>query len=314
MQKKISKFKYMFKHGTVFRAVYKKLIPQNRIDFKSKKDLEVFAGHDALGYWPNLDDPQTFNEKVMWLKLNYRNSLWEKCADKFAMKSFLKENGFGHLAPEVLGGPWHSSAEIDLNALPKKFVLKTNHDCGSVFFCDKSKTDFQPIFKKLDESLYKKYSDNNNEWDYENIKPVIFAEEFLVPAEGEDLCDYKFFCMNHDPKFLFVASNRSKDVHINFKTLDYQDIPLEYVYPPNKKLGNTKPKFYDDALNAAKIICQFFDFVRIDFYLTIEGPKIGEFTFFPHSGHGRFFPKKYDYEFGKMLNLSFAAKNHSKNG
>ena len=43
------------------------------------------------GYKLNLDNPQTFNEKIQWLKLYYRNPLMTKCADKVGVREYIKE-------------------------------------------------------------------------------------------------------------------------------------------------------------------------------------------------------------------------------
>jgi len=38
-----------------------------------------------------LDPPVDFNEKLQWLKLHYRNPLMVTCADKWAVREFIKE-------------------------------------------------------------------------------------------------------------------------------------------------------------------------------------------------------------------------------
>ena len=44
-----------------------------------------------VGYPLNLEEPKTFNEKIMWLKLYYQNPLITKCSDKYAVKDYVKE-------------------------------------------------------------------------------------------------------------------------------------------------------------------------------------------------------------------------------
>ena len=118
--------------------------------------------------------------------------------------------------------------------------------------------------------------------------------------------DFKFFVSEGKPIFLFVASNRSKDVRFNIKDFDYNDIPCEYIYPKNKRLAKNKPPFFDEMAKTALEIGKLFDFVRIDFYSTVSGPKVGELTFFSQSGRGVFCPRKYDRYFGDKLDITFA--------
>lgn len=39
----------------------------------------------------DLDNPQTFNEKLQWLKLYYRNPLYTKLVDKYEVKQYISE-------------------------------------------------------------------------------------------------------------------------------------------------------------------------------------------------------------------------------
>lgn len=283
----------------------------SRRHFKNSMDSEIALGQYFLGYTPNLNEPSSLNEKLVWLKFNYTNDLWRKCADKVLVKEFLEEIGLARFVVKTLGGPYKRTSEIDLNCLPDKFVLKTNHDSGTIFVCDKRKTNFKDVFEKLDYSASAKYSqrENNGEWVYDQIDPVIFAEELLEPSQGDDLCDYKFFCFNGVPKFLYVISNRNNDERLNLKTLDYSDIPCLHAMLKNKNLPRNPPPGFEEMKQAASIIAPHFGFVRVDFFSTKQGPKIGELTFFPTSGHGIFYPRKFDYEFGSYLDLSFA-KNY----
>ena len=270
-------------------------------------EREIRMAEVSLGRVPDLKDPKSLTEKIMWLKLYYRNDLWRRCADKLEVKNFLSEIGLSKYVPKVYG-VYKSSCDIDLSKLPHRFVLKTNHDCGSVFICQQGKTDFETVFEKLDESLKSKYSQRggNNEWVYDSIKPMLFAEEVLEPSSGTDLRDYKFYCFNGTPKFLNVVSDRNVDVRFNLKDMDYKDIDCLYAKLKNKKLSKNPPIGFDEMKRVASAVAKHFGFVRVDFYSTKTGPKIGELTFFPSSGQGAFYPRKYDYEFGSYLDLSFA--------
>ena len=80
--------------------------------------------------WPNLDKPQTFNEKLNWLKLHARHSLYTSLADKYEVKQYVSEKiGSEKVVP--LLGVWNRFDEINFDELPNQFVLKCTHDSGS---------------------------------------------------------------------------------------------------------------------------------------------------------------------------------------
>ena len=83
---------------------------------------------------PNLRKPRTFNEKLQWLKLYDRRDIYTTMVDKHLVKQYVADViGEEYLIPTL--GVWDEPEEIDFDALPEKFVLKWNHDSGSVLIC-----------------------------------------------------------------------------------------------------------------------------------------------------------------------------------
>ena len=254
-----------------------------------------------FGYRFDCRYPKTFNEYTCWLKYFYRNKEWERCADKLGSKEFLIEHGYEKYVIKTLG-IYKNSSEIDLSKLPDRFVLKTNHDSGSVYICDKKETNFEEVFKELDESLQHVYSESNDEWVYQNTKPVIFAEEIIQPRVGNKIIDYKFFGFNGKFGWGFTGQNRLKDARFTVFEDDFKHPKVEYIHiNPEKEDYPPKPDSFDEMVKVTEEISKILDFVRVDFYDTTEGPKIGELTFFSHSGLGIFTRKKYDYKYGEFF-------------
>lgn len=82
-----------------------------------------------MGYPLDLNNPQTFNAKLQWLKLFDRKPLYTTMVDKYAVRDYIaKTIGEEYLIP--LLGVWDSPEDIDFDALPNQFVLKCNHDSG----------------------------------------------------------------------------------------------------------------------------------------------------------------------------------------
>jgi hypothetical protein len=100
-------------------------------------------------------------------------------------------------------GAWNSYEEIDFNALPDQFVLKTNHDRGAVIVClEKKKLNHDLAQKKINKALSINYYYKSREYPYKNLKPHIIAEEYIHDSEHIELTDYKIFCFHGDPYYI----------------------------------------------------------------------------------------------------------------
>ena len=298
MVKKTSKVLFQIKNKTLFKSIYSYFFKKNKIINDEISQNE--AAKYVFNYKYDCRKPRTFNEYLGWLKFNYSNDLWKKCADKLGAKQFLFDINYSKYVPKTLM-IYRDSSEIDLSLLPDRFVLKTNHDSGSVCMCNKNNTDFKTVFSKLDASLRRRYN-SNGEWVYSDIQPVIFAEEILEPTVGTDLIDYKFFVYNGKFQWGFTCQNRNTDCRfvIFEKNFEIQDV--DYIYRrPNKKNFPIKPIHFDEMVEIAEKIGKYFLFVRIDFYETKKGLMIGELTFFSQSGLGPFTSYKFDLKYGKLF-------------
>ena len=156
----------------------------------------------------NLKNPQTFNEKLQWLKLYDRNPLYTTMVDKYKVKEYVANIiGKEYIIPTL--AVYNNVEDIDFDRLPNQFVLKCNHDSGGLVICkDKSKLDKKGAIKKLSKALKNNFYYNGREWPYKNVKPCVIAEQYMEDSETEELRDYKFFCFNGDVKILFVALGR----------------------------------------------------------------------------------------------------------
>ena len=257
-----------------------------------------------LGYELNLENPQTFNEKIQWLKCYYRDPLMGVCADKVAVREFIKEIiGEEYLTP--IYGVYNTPEEINFNLLPDSFVLKTNHASGQVIVCkDKSKIDFQKIKQQLNKWLRYNYYYLSGEWVYRNIKPKVICEKLL----GSSVNDYKFYCFNGEPQILLVCSERANGVKMNHYDMQLEELEL---HRNEKECGKPQlPKNFELMKSMVRLLANSFPFVRVDLY-EVEGKiYFGEMTFFPASGTAKYEPIEWDYKLGEMLNLNYCKKNY----
>lgn len=260
-----------------------------------------------MGYWPNLNHPKTFSEKLQWLKLYNRRPEYTIMVDKYTVKEYVSSIiGDEYIIPNL--GVWNRPEDIEWDKLPEKFVLKTTHSGGNtgVIICkDKAKLDRQSTAAKLKESLKSNIYKQLREWPYKNVKPRIIAEKYIEPQpELQDLPDYKFFCFNGNPKYCQVISGRGSKMCIDFFDADWNHQPFHE--PKNYPFANPqplKPKHFDEMWNLASRLAEGKPFSRIDFYEVGNDVLFGEITFFPTSGMGGFNPSKYDEVLGSMIIL-----------
>ena len=265
---------------------------------KGDKKYLIDLGRVELGYKMNLDKPQTLNEKLNWYKLNYKNDLMVECVDKVKVYEYVKKCGLEHILIKRYG-VYDRVKDIDLSKLPDQFVLKNNSDSGGVLICLNKESFFEKALK-IEEKMKIDYSADLLEWPYKSIEKKLLIEELIKTKDGCAPKDYKFFCFNGEPRFLFVASERDKEVKFDFFDLEWNHIPVKQGHlNSNKKIE--KPSKLKEMLNICRILSKDFPHVRVDLYYENDKIYFGELTFFHFSGLTSFYPKKYDYIFGKYF-------------
>jgi hypothetical protein len=138
----------------------------------------------AFGKYPDLENPVTYNEKLQWLKVHWYDPLAERCADKYAMRSYIEEKvGKGYL-PE-LHGVWDKVEDIDFDKLPDKFVFKSTHASGHVVICrDKSKLNRRIACWTMAGWLKLDFFAFGGEWVYKNVPRRIICEELIESKQN----------------------------------------------------------------------------------------------------------------------------------
>ncbi len=258
-----------------------------------------------FGEFVNFSDPQTYNEKLQWLKLYNRNPFYNIIVDKYRVKDYVaKVIGEEHVIK--LLGVWSHFDEIDFDKLPDQFVLKCNHDCGGLVIC-KDKSKFDKVFAKkiLERHLKNNYYWEHREWPYKDVKSLIFAEEYMVDESGYELKDYKWFCFNGEPKALFIAQDRDnpdEETKFDFYDMEFNHLPIKNGHP-NANVVKEKPAGFETMKVLASKLSKDIPHVRVDFYNINGNIYFGEMTLFHWSGFVKFEPKEWDYTFGSWIQL-----------
>lgn len=259
--------------------------------------------YNAFNKELNLANPVTFNEKLNWMKINYQNENARICADKYEVRKYLEERGYGWLLNDLLG-VYEIVEDIDISKLPQRFVLKGTHGSGwNLIVKDKDKVNWIAWKFVMKSWLKQNFYYYGREWVYKSMKPRIICEKYLEDKNGE-LLDYKVYCFNGQPKFIQVDVDRFTNHTANYYDPEWNIMPFQYD-DENSGRVIKRPKNLEEMIKISKDLSIDFPHVRVDFYEVDGRLYFGELTFFTASGTGIFNPEKYDEIIGSWLELNY---------
>lgn len=294
------------------RSTFMAAIIQNFFGWLPDKTYLQLLYRFKMGHRLDLNHPKTFTEKIQWLKLYNRRPEYTLMVDKYAVKKYVADIiGEKYIIPTL--GVWNKPEDIDWDALPNEFVLKTTHGGGSggVVICKDKKTfDRNKAILTLRDSMDSDIYRSLREWPYKDVKRRVFAEKYMVPKDMinnpiYDLSDYKFFCFNGEPKYCQVIRNRHSKESIDFYDMNWRHQEFVGLNPIASNGINPVPRplLLDEMICICHKLSENMKFVRIDMYVIDNRIYFGEITFYPASGIGLFNPDKWNTELGNLINL-----------
>lgn len=253
----------------------------------------------------NLSNPETFSEKLQYLKLHYRNPLLELCADKYYCREYVASCGFENILKEVYY-VCNDVKEIDLAKLPQKSFVRWNHMSGGNFIFDKKNSKKnKEVIELL--SVYQKFDwyYHGREWQYHHIQPKLLFEEYLSNEDGSLLRDYKFYCFNGEVKYYMVSFGEFEHKHVNHK-FDKNHQSIDKFFKQNETISASKinlPFNIGEMLQIAEVLSKPFPHVRVDMYNLNGRIVFGEMTFFSNGGFVNIESNDFDKKIGSWINI-----------
>lgn len=254
-----------------------------------------------LGVLPDLINPQGYNDKVNWLKIHDQMPEHVICCDKLRAREYVADRIGRNCLLEVYQRA-RSVGQIDFNTLPERYVLKTNHDSGSVYIVCDEKT-LRQATNRIRKSIKQSHGLVQGEWAYAHIPPQVFAEELMLGPTT----DYKFHCCSGEIRWVQIVVDRaSPQPRETIVDEDYAPLPFHFNY---KNLLETEPPAQPAAWNRMKLtartLSQSFRYVRVDLYAYGNRPVFGELTFWPLGGLCK---TKDEGAFGRLLDFDTTYK------
>jgi len=189
--------------------------------------------------------------------------------------------------------------KIPFDKLPKRYVLKPTHYASAlgVFLMNDGinaftgkRTSNTEIIKVSQKYLSMHIAKHLNEWATSKIPRRIIVEEYLPDMNGQFTIpmDYKCFtfhgrvCMVRVDYDRLLKTQSNDYYNRDFELIDYDGIKSKYR---RRYYRGPKPLHWDKMIEyAEKLGSDFGDFLRVDMYITPDGPVFGEFTLYPGSG------------------------------
>lgn len=248
----------------------------------------------------NLDNPITFNEKLNWMKLYRHDDSYTKMADKYAVKEIVSSLiGSQYVVNNY--GVYDRWDDIDIDSLPGQFVIKCTHDSGGAFICrDIAAFDWEKCKEAIERNLKCNFYYWYREWPYKNIKPRIIVDALLDDHTGKELQDYKFWCFNGKPTYMYITI-KGKNVYENFYDMDFNPIDINHMFPRHTPEFD-KPTNFELMKDLAAKLSKGIPFVRVDFFDVNGKVYFGEFTFYDWGGM-RPFKGDWDIKLGELIEL-----------
>ena len=263
---------------------------------------------EKVGHTIDWDDPKAYTEKMQVEKLFHLYPQKAQLTDKYAVRAWVAEKiGAEYLVPLCGKGVYEHAADIDFDALPNAFVLKSNAGSGdAIIVRDKSKLtgkDIRRIRARMEYQLHYCYAWVAYEMHYKDIKPKLLTEQFLDSGET-DLPDYKFLCFDGKPLYCWVDVGRYHKHKRNVYDLDWNLQDWNQRHYGNYEGTLEKPKNFDRMIELATTLCEGFSHVRVDFYNVDGRIYFGEMTFTNGSGFEPIVPYEADLRLGARWNLN----------
>lgn len=256
---------------------------------------------ERQGRVPNLENPQTYTEKVNANKIYMATDKCTLLADKYLVKGYIeKEIGKQYVVP--LLGVWDNAEKINYDLLPDKFVLKVNHASGrNIIVKNKNELNIEETNNKLNKWLSENYGYVGFSLQYRDIVPKIICEAYLEGL-AETVYDYQFFCFHGKPKYIWcINGSHQAGCRASFYDLDWNMQPFSFGYPRDDKEA-PRPSRLNEMIEISKRLSKDFAHARVDLYEMPDGRLLfGEMTFQTWGGFRRLYPPQYDYELGKLL-------------
>jgi hypothetical protein len=269
----------------------------------------------AMGAKLRLDPPVTFSEHLIHRILFDRDPRLKILSDKLAVRAMIEARvGAGYLVP--LLGVWNTVADIEWEELPSSYALKPNHGSGMAsIVLDSKVADRRALEAEARAWLASDYFDVAFEWGYKDLPRVIMAETLLIGPDGGPPIEVQVMTFHGKAVLMRVLTGKKGkgtrlgnwfDAHGVEQNLRSRGVPTGCY--------RLDPGLAHELAGLAARAAVGFAHLRVDFYVTAEGLKIGELTSYHAGGLLHWSDPRYNEMLGRCWQDPDEASRHSMAG
>jgi hypothetical protein len=293
--------------------------PSMKLNSLLRKTLRLFPDYIAIVIYyfafnkrvPNLSNPTTLNEKILWLKLNDRRDWHSRYADKIQVKDVIRKAvGDEFNIPLIACFKDIVEAQSEIENICPPFILKPNHDSGGGYIV-KEYRDLQKIdWAALDKRLRTNYFQDSLEYQYRYVEPCLMVEVLLQDKYGRIPNDYKIHVFNSRAQFVYCSIDRFGENYRKIYDRDWIKLDMEWGSP---EYSTSKSKYdgpdipapqnFRSMVQLAEKLSVGFCYLRVDLYEIDGKVYVGELTQHQYGGYLPIVPYQMDEFWGSKLNL-----------
>lgn len=255
------------------------------------------------GFYPDLDNPKRFSEKIQYIKLYERTELRKTVANRLSVREYVKQRA----GEEVLIPQLKVFRVLDRSVwetLPNEFALKASHGSGFIrIIRNKKEESFDEVVLEVNQWLATDYYNFGREWIYKGMERFLIAEQLLLDDNDRIPADYKFYCYDGKVDLLQVDLNRFKNQQRFLFDPSFEPVDARLLYPTGDK-NPEKPDGFEEAVELAEKLSEPFNFIRVDLFIFDGKAWFGEMTNYPANGFQVFEPESMELEMGAKLRLN----------
>jgi len=280
-------------------------------DMIERNLIAIYAHH--FGRPPQTNPPVTFNEHVLHRIIYDRDPRLKTFSDKLAVRDYICDKvGCNYVVP--LLGVWRRASEIRFDDLPAKFFLKANHGCNFMLFIDGHDENMKKKITAIAERwLGMDYFNYLFEWGYKDLPRHLLAEPILMSADEGSILEVsvytfegvaKLFQLHRGTKFLSERRECYTDTvgrHLAIRRGQKPSIKI----PADMKYFSLSNELRNEIIYVSERVSAGVSFLRVDFYVTDAGLKIGELTPYPGAGLAKWSPPSLDLELGRLWDTDY---------
>lgn len=241
-----------------------------------------------FGRRPNIANPQTYSERMLWRKLVDHNPQFVVFCDKLATKEFMRRR-CPNLPQAKVRWVGQDAEAIPDEVLRGDVFVKASHGCDFNHRIRGGKYDRAVLREKTRRWLGSVYGVGSGQWAYSQVKPQLFVEEAVGDAEG-DLIEFDVRASNGIPLLGSIVGKCKTPaqwrVYVDPAGVptrgmeDLEDSPLKSL---PSELALEGP--YRRAVQFAKTLSAGLDYARFDFMWNGRELFGGEITVYPAAGN-----------------------------